>query len=293
MKTLKRLITELYSIKFWIAVIVVSILCFCANVEGESAPSDTVIYNLIFHGSKQNFMDMGEMYSSYGVIMAFRNNYWFPIIVPMVAAIPYINRFSDEWLTGYYYMQIHRSKRISYAVESVFMAAFTGFLVMCAGILLFGIICSYFFPSYSSYRIEAEQSIIAAIYGPTQLARFFTFVKVLIHVGILGSITSVFSLIMLTIVHDCFLSLTLPMMLIYISTKICNYYSLFVRQQYADAPPVFVSMISLLIPSMYMNMEGVFRQWFGVPDILWHLYLLAFIGILTIIMICIVKRRDV
>lgn len=188
---------------------------------------------------------MGEMYSSYGVIMAFRNNYWFPIIVPIVAAILYINRFHDEWLTGYYYMRIHCSKRIFYAVENVFMAAFTGFLVMCTGILLFGMI------------------------------------------------TSVFSCIMLTIVRDCFLSLTLPMMLMYLCTKVCNYYTLFVRQHYADDPPLAVDMLRLLIPSMYMDMEWVFHQWFGVPDILWHVYLLAILGFLAVIMICIVKGRDV
>lgn len=293
MLIIKKIITELYSIKFWIAVIVISILCFCANVEGESATSDTVIYNLIFHCSKQDLIDMGEMYSSYGVIMAFRNNYWFPIIVPIVAAIPYINRFSDEWLTGYYYMRIHRSKRISYAVETVCMAALTGFLVMCAGILLFGIVCTYVFPSYSSYMLDAEESIVAAIYGQTHTVRLITFVKVLLHVGILGSIASVISLIMLTIVQDCFLSLTLPMMLVYLSTKICNYYSLFVRQQYADDPPVAINMVSLLIPSMYMDMEWVFHQWFGAPDVLWHVYLLTLIGILAVIMIYIVKRRNV
>ena len=236
---------------------------------------------------------MGEMYSSYGVIMKFRENHWFPIIVPMVAAIPYINRFSDEWLTGYYYMRVHRSKRSSYAVENVFMAAFTGFLVMCTGILLFGIVCMYVFPSYSSYALDADESIVTAIYGQTQAARLFSFVKVLLHVGILGSISSVFSCIMLTIVRDCFLSLTLPMMLVYLSTKVCNYYSLFVRQHYADQPPVAVNMLSLLIPSMYMDMEWVFHQWFGVPAILWHVYLLALIGILSGIMLYIVKRRDV
>lgn len=292
MHIIKKIITELYSIKFWIAVIVVSILCFCANVEGEAAASDTVIYNLILHCSRQELIEQGEMYSSYGVIMAFRNNYWFAIIVPMVAAIPYINRFSDEWLTGYYYMRLPRSKRKAYAVESVLTAACTGFLVMCIGILLFGGVCAYVFPSYGTYQLEAEDSIIAAIYGQTQPARILAFIKLLCHVGILGSITSVCSLILLTIVRDCFLSLTLPMMLIYLSTKVCNYYTLFVRQQYADNPPVSVHMISLLIPSMYMDMEWTFHQWFGVPDILWHIYLLSIIGILTIIMICIVKRRD-
>lgn len=293
MRVIKKIITELYSIKFWIAVIVISTLCFCANVEGESAASDTVIYNLIFRCSKQELIDMGEMYSSYGVIMAFRNNYWFPVIVPIVAAIPYINRFHDEWLTGYYYMRIHRSKRIFYALENVFMAAFTGFLVMCAGILLFGMVCTYVFPSYHSYIPDADESIIAVIYGQTQAARFFSFIKVLLHVGILGSITSVFSCIILTVVRDCFLSLTLPMMLMYLSTKVCNYYTLFVRQDYADEPPLAVNMLRLLIPSMYMDMEGVFHQWFGVPDILWHVYLLVLIGVLAVIMICIVKGRDV
>lgn len=236
---------------------------------------------------------MGEMYSAYGVMMAFRNNYWFPVIVPIVAAIPYINRFHDEWLSGYYYLRISRSKRIWYALEHVFLAAFTGFLVMCIGILLFGMVCSYIFPSYHSYRMTADESMIAAIYGKTQAARFWSFVKVLLHVGMLGSITSVFSCILLTIVRDCFLSLTLPMMLVYLSTKVCNYYTLFVREHYADEAPLPVNMLRLLIPSMYMDMEWVFHQWFGVPDMVWHGYLLAWIGVLSGIMIGIVKRRNV
>lgn len=288
----KKVITELYSVKFWMAAIIIAILCFCANVEGESASSDTDIYNLIFYCSGQDFIDMGEMYSAYSVIMAFRNNYWFPIIVPVVAAIPYMYRFSDEWLTGYYYMSLPRTKRISYAATTVVVAEVTGFLVMCIGILLFGIVCVYVFPSYSSYMLDADESIVAAMYGQTQMARLMTLVKVWLHAGLLGSIASIISLIFLTIIHDCFLSLTLPMMLVYLSTKVCNYYSLFVREKYADDPPAVVGMLSLLIPSMYMDMEWAFHQWFGVPDFLWHIYLLALAGFLAIIMVYIVKRRD-
>ncbi|MCD7825883.1 MAG: hypothetical protein LUH14_07985 [Clostridiaceae bacterium] len=292
-RIIKKIISELYSIKFWIAVIAISMLCFCANVEGETASSDTVIYHLILYCSRQELMDMGEMYSSYSVIMAFRNNYWFPIIVPIVAAVPYIHQFSDEWLTGYYYMRIPRSKRVSYAMEHALMAALTGFLVMCVGILLFGMVCVGIFPSYHSYLTHTDESMVAAIYGQTQAIRFISFIKVLLHVGLLGSIMSVFSCIVLTIIRDAFLSLTLPMMLVYLSTKVCNYYALFVRQQYADEPPLAVNMISLLIPSMYMNMEGVFHQWFGVPDFFWHAYLLLILGFLAVIMAAIVKRRDV
>ncbi len=290
----KKILTEMYAVKFWIAVAVIAILCLCANINGESASSDSAIYNLILHLSKHDMLSKGEMYSSYGVIMVFRSNYWFPIIVPIVAAIPYISRFANEWLTGYYYMRLPRSKRLSYALENVFVAAFTGFLVMCAGVLLFSVICTFAFPSYSSYSLSPEESIIAMLYGQTQAARLLKFIKVLVHVGLLGSIASVFSMILLTVVHDSFMALTLPMMLIYLSTKAAGFYMKYLIRNYGfDTPPLGANMISLLIPSLYADMESSFSTWFGVPDVLWHVYLLAIIAVMALIMICIVKRRNV
>jgi hypothetical protein len=290
---LKKILVEACSVKFWIAVMVIAILCFCANVEGEAAASDTIVYHLLLHASRQDCIAKGELYSAYGVIMAFRNNFWFPIVVPIVAAIPYIYHFSTEWLSGYYYIRLHRSKRISYALESVLMAAFTGFLVMCIGILLYGLACLFLFPSYGSYGLQPGESILAELYGQTPMARLFSFLKVLLHMGLLGSISSVFSLILLTVVRDCFLSLTFPMMLVYLSSNVCNYYLLFIREQYADNPPALVNTISLLIPYMYTSMENQFHQWFGISNVLWYFYLLAILGVLTMVMIHIVKRRDV
>lgn len=141
--------TSVCSMKFWIAATVIAVICFCAKVADPSGVSETAVYHLLPTQSKGDLLKLGEVYSSYHIAVSFRENFWFAVIVPMVAAIPYINQFSDEWLTGYYFMRMHRAgRRTSYAMEKVFSAALIGFVTVCVGVLLYTVIVMTRFPSY-------------------------------------------------------------------------------------------------------------------------------------------------
>ncbi|MCH5267863.1 MAG: hypothetical protein J1E62_05900 [Lachnospiraceae bacterium] len=285
-------ITAVCSMKFWIAVAVIAVICFCAKINDPFGISSTAVYRLLLEQSKEDLLKLGEEYSSYYVAVLFRGNFWFAVIVPMVAAIPYINQFSDEWLTGYYFMRMHRAgRRTFYAMEKVFSAALIGFVTVCVGVLLYTAIVMFAFPSYDSYHLEAGEGLIAMAFGKTPWRRFIYFIRALLHVGILGSIASVISLILVPLLQDCFLALTVPMMICYLSTHVENYYSMFLLQRYELNPPNAVNMLTLLIPSTYVDLENSFFMWFGISHYFWFAYLLGLLGVLSVIMICIVKKR--
>lgn len=286
--------SALCSFRFWVAVLVVFFLCLCSNTMGVGAGrEETVVWNMLLHDTQEGLYSQGEEYSAYYVIMSFRNMEWFAVLLPLVAAFPFLHNFADEWLTGNYYMGIARQGRRHYALVKMFAAAITGCLVICSGVLMYVAVVTLKFPSYESFHLMEDESTVAFLYGAGKSQRLLAFIKSLLHVGMLGGISSMVALLLVTACKDRFFALTIPMMAAYLSTKAANYYLLFVRNTYGwETPPLKVELMELLIPSMYLNLEQSFRYWFGISDFFWYGYLLLIMLLLTIVMCCIAERRN-
>lgn len=284
----------LCSSRFWMAVLVVFFLCLCSNTMGaEAVREDTVVWNMLLHDTREGLYDRGEEYCAYYVIMSFRNMEWFAVLLPLTAAFPFLHNFADEWLTGSYYMCMARQERRHYALVKMSAAAITGCLTMCFGVLLYAAVVTLKFPSYESFHLMKDESMIAFLYGEGILQRLLAFMKSLLHVGMLGGISSLAALLLVTACKDRFFALTIPMMAAYLSTKAANYYLLFVRSTYEwETPPLKIQLLELLIPSMYLNLEQSFRYWFGIPDVFWYGYLLLVMIMLTLVMCRIAERRN-
>ena len=235
---------------------------------------------------------MNEFASLEAVLSGFRDMMWFPVALPLIAALPCVSDFYESWFGGSYYMLLSRKSRFRYAVDVLIKAALTSFFSVFAGCLLYAFMAGLKFPLLSSMPIASFESyLLYETDGTVFLKALFS----VLHTSYVTSVLSVFSLILVLLLKDPFFAVSIPVLLEYLSIKVNEILGIYIYKNYMlshmDVPAKVLG-FSLLLPSEHLTMDQVFYYNFSLPYFIYFLGMLALMLLLCVIFIILVKRRN-
>lgn len=252
---------------FWLSVGIFVILC----LSGTAVTIGNQDYSMM-----EVMMDR-ELYSlcasspvscDFIVAYGFDASQWFVVILPVLSVLPVLYVY-DMFSTKLKKNILIRTSLRSYSAGCFLSAFITGMLVAFLGIALYVTIAYIYLPDFS----DVADEYMMEVFGKTGLLRFATIMKKASNSIVISGIFAVFGLLIYHLVHDKFLTVTLPMMLLYLSEK---GYILYTRWLYSNMN--FESMqgkkadyFGLLFPSnctsqffMWENETGTSYGWFFV-----------------------------
>lgn len=217
-----QLKNKILSKKFWLAVLLYVLICLCSKMpvwDNNNQPS--LIY-MILNYSKEELFAFGESISSFNIIMCLRDFQWFCVVMPVIVSFVSIYDFNDEWFGNIYCVSVTRTSKKEYVFKSILSAILTSICVCIIGISIFIGIVYILFPSIEEYGIEPNYSMVMTAYGVSSLDRLVTLLKMIANLTFVTVLVTELSLIILIYIRDCFFSLTIPMMIVYLGYKVIN-----------------------------------------------------------------------
>ena len=268
--------------KYLFCVLGTVLLCGFSGFQGNHLGTDEVSLYAWLHYSRQELLQMGELASDYFVMSCFTGMQWFVVILPVLAALPAVSDFAEQWFGGYYYSAISRTTRRKYAAKWMLKAAWQGFACVVAGILIYFILVYLKFPHYGEFGLEADNSMIAMAYGATAGKRLMVLVLKVFHIGLLAAIFSMSSVALTVLCKEGFFAISSLALVEYFSKKLGSAYEGLMIEQYynkgLDDVPLSCKLVRFLFPSNHLYYDQSFSVEFGIG---YWLYLI-FAGLLIV-----------
>ena len=273
------------------AAMLVTLLCLCCRFYGDAANPDILVIQAIFKYSREELIYMGETATSFQAAISFRDTIWFVVLFPVLAVFPWIHEFADQWNGGNYYLVVSRKTRMRYAVDHVVRGMLSAFFIIVTGVLIYVAIVYIKFPLY---RMENAEGTIAFVYGSTKIMRAANLCKAMIHTGILASVWSVLSMIVIVLLKNQFWAVSIPMLVGYSSDKLDNVYQYYLCLKYDyGVAPVRYQVIGMLFPSRHLFYDMTFSSAFGLSYGVYLILLFAFLILIVLVFVRLIKRRNV
>lgn len=253
---------------FSIALVV--ILCFSSKVL-TSDPNPPSFFELLY----KRVFKKGESLNYFSLLDQYDNNYWFYIVLPVILSFPAARHFYNEWFEGGYYFTISRcgmkkyifSKSISWAIVSAAL-----FLI---GIIVFALFLLFFFPNFSD----------TAELFPNGAARYFM-IKISNAVFVAAAYP-MFSILVLILIKEKFLSLSIPMIIQYLSARIGG--DLFMKSFVENN--LFDQKLAMLLPYYQTKQYLYFEDLFDAPISVWYaLFVIQYFCMIAVFYL-LTKRR--
>lgn len=225
------------------------------------AGRDYTILSMITDRGLYEKCRMDPINNSFLAGYAFDASKWYATLLPVITAIPALFVYDkiDASLKTYVLSRISRRK---YCLLQLMTAFLTGFSVVALGVALYYGIVSFLLPAYdmNSDILNA----MASYYGYSGSARFTTLAIKVSNSAVAGGLMAAFSLVLYHLVHDKFLVITIPMMIMYISDKL---YYLYDKQRFANAEnydDIAPAVASALFPSNISRMFSMMGSEYGI-----------------------------
>lgn len=149
-------------------------------------------------------------------VYGFDSMKWFAILLPVICALPVLHVYDSIDDNTRHFMLIRMSKT-KYCLIHFTAAFITGFAVVVCGITLYALITYAVLPSRSTVNAVGD---LTGYYGSTAWERFLSLAKKVSNTATAGGLMGCVVLIIYHLVRDRFLTVTTPMMLMYISDKL-------------------------------------------------------------------------
>ncbi|MBR6897380.1 MAG: hypothetical protein IKN24_04340 [Lachnospiraceae bacterium] len=198
--------------------------------------------------------------NSYLTVYGFDAMKWFAILLPVVCALPalYIYESIDDNTRNFLLIRMSKTR---YCLLQ-FMAAFvTGFSVVVCGVMLYALVAYALLPGFGESPLAGG---LAEYYGRTPWERFLFLARKVSDTAVAGGFMACFTLILYHVVHDRFLTITTPMMLMYISDKLYVLHDKKRFENYDIMTGPEPDRICFLFPSNIGNMHYMLQTECGV-----------------------------
>lgn len=270
------------------AILLMTGLCAFSKFHADISNQDITVLQAFLQYSREELTSLGEFAGAYRVAQAFRSSDWFIVFLPLLASLPRITDFAEQWLGGNYYLAISRGTRKRYALTVMRDAALSGFLCVSAGIILYYLFVYLKFPHDSMYMASAEGVAL----GMTSADRLWALAFPVLHTGLLAAVASMICTVLVVLIKDRFLAVSLPVLLEYISWKLSESHSFALMFQYENGAPVREHIVELFLPAAHLYYDYLFKNHFRI-GYWFYLVLMGGFGLtLFLFFACLVRRRN-
>lgn len=188
--------------------------------------------------------------NSYAVMLNFKSSPWFEVAAPVITSLPALAVFTQNAGDARRHILNRTSKR-AYSGGLFWCAYFSGFVIALIGVLLYGAVVFSTFPTASQYPNDSE--LIIALFGATESERFLNLFKKCVNCCVVSGCFPLLTLVVYGLIHDRFLSLTIPMTVQYVSLKLSIFYSAWLYSAESFYTNNGLNFIYLLFPSSCMQ----------------------------------------
>lgn len=249
----------LTSAAFYLAVLLFLLICFfgiSADVDGAERSA----YELFTDSKVYMKACKSVMNSSYLLLLQYDSMPWFSVVMPVVAAFPALAVFTRHY-GDFRIFVLSRVSKKGYSL-SLFLSSFlSGFFIALLGISVYAAVIYLRFPTVDSFGDEN----ILSIYGAAPWERFVPFFKRAVNCCVMCGVFPLLTVLICAVARDRFLSLTLPMMIQYLSVKLNLLYSLWLFSDEAFYSSGFFRFVQLLFPSNCMSYGSLLENGLGLP----------------------------
>jgi hypothetical protein len=286
------LIDQLLAWPFWAAMGAALMLSLCSQVTLPSG-TETSVFALLLSSlvTKQTIGTLGALQSAEYVLLNLADQQWFVVILPVIAGLPVVYAFYDEWFGGYYYLSISRQSRKSYWGAKVVSAGLSGGLAILGGICLYGLLLTLGLPSIQAVSDSGQYLELYGGYG----AMCGMIRSMIWNIVAISMLFPLVSLILVVLLREKFLPLTIPMMLQYLFNRLTDLYNGIQWQKYLLDGDIqqFTKNTALCnwFPSNQLTMYSVFSKQTGLPLVCYYLILLAVYLLMAGVLYGLMERR--
>lgn len=218
-----KLKNNIFSPYFIIAIISMVFMCFLAKIPSWSINGDPSILECTLNGNVALWKS-SRTYSAYEMFKAYDNFDWFPILLPLIAGFTSISYLFEEQNSNYIRFVVIRSTKSKNIFINMLCSGISGGFAVVTGVLIFGFIISFIYPNIDSYTYPLQESDISLYYlypDQTILNNRIYFITIkLIFLFLTSYLNASFTYLCLVIFRNKFISLTVPIVVNYITTKI-------------------------------------------------------------------------
>lgn len=262
----KLCLKYLLSPSLYIAIALFLLLCLfgaTANIKSES-------YSVLEVLTDRSLLDMAKSEfscNSYFVLKDFSGSLWFMVALPIISGFPAITVYSN-YCEPSRIMILSRTSRKSYSAAVIVSSFFCGAIISFAGILLFALLAYSLFPSITSFNADLLQSMNL----DSQLGRFTDIFPKVSNCVVVSGLLSVITVIIFCFIKDKFMSLSLPMMLMYVSVKLSMLYSSWIAEDPARYDNKVLEAVYVVFLSSAVDIHYYMQSCFNIPYILYFLF---------------------
>lgn len=284
---INNILGRVRSAGFWImAGLTVIILCI-APVGNMALDKEIPLYRAVFTLSDKDLLLAGEYMSSYNIVMSIHAYEWFVIISPVIFCFTAIRGLKEALFGGAYAYTVTRISKAKYVKIEFVSTIICTIMAVIAGFLIFTLAVYVKFPNLDRFNIPEEYSVVRRIYGLTGGARLLSYLKMLGNIIMVSILMAELSVLFLICFKDVFYALNIPMLIMYLGTKLLNLHLNLLRKKYG-----LMYSFRRLIPELFnpyyllVSMPEDFGRITGMGDI-W--YFSGFTIVLIILAFMIVK----
>lgn len=290
---LKNITGKLRSIDFWLMSILVVVVLAISPVGTLCLKSEIPLYKAAVTMSEKELILAGEYMSSYYIVMNAHCYEWFVIISPVVFCFTAVRSLRDSLFGGIYNYTVTRiSKKKNIKIEFISSIICTALTVL-VGMLVFTAVAYMFFPNLESISIPKEFSEVRKIYGITEGARLLSYIKMLGNVLMVSILMAELSMLFLVCFKDVFYALNVPLLILYLGSKLLNLHLNILRKKYGVMYSFRKLFPELMNPYyLFISMPEGFPAIAGVNDIWYFFGLAAGIVLLAILTIKVMGKYE-
>lgn len=268
------------SLSFYAAIILMMLLCLfgmSARVEDEyHSVIELLLNSELMDAAKSDFAC-----NSFYVINRFSGSPWYSVALPVITAFPALNIYISFSKPNCAFSLVRTSKT-TYSVANVITAFLSGAFICIIGVILYSAFVYMILPDITSFGVDYLNEIGL---GSVQ-ERIFMLLPGLLASAVVGGLSAVIVIILYLFLHDKFLSLSIPMMVMYVSLKLDILYSMWIASNPSYQEDKLLNAVYILFPSGAANIHGTL-QMLNFP---YYLYFI-FIGIVLFAFVCLFKGR--
>lgn len=218
--------------------------------------------------------------------------------MPFIAALPSVSAFCDERTSGFIRFETFRSSKRIHSVSKAVSAAITGAAVALISVIVFFTFIFLVFPSVTAYEgffdevnygslLQLFMSDISDI--STSNGRAVVLITYAVNTILACGFFSCFTMLVAAVCHNKFVSLSLPVIICYISSKFVDLIDIYPMYNGGKELP---SALYLFFMSTYSRIMFTLNARLGIPSSVFALFLVV-LSILIIWLFDYVMRRRI
>ncbi len=227
-----------------------------------------------------------QINSGYRIAYMFDSSKWFVILLPVLASIPVLNSY-DRINRSIKIFMLSRMNRKAYCRNMLAAAFVTGAAVVIIGVFLYSIVVNIVFANIKTDDPLVESYLLG--FGKDSWQRFIYLVKKISNHALAGGLYASTTLLIYHLVRDKFLTLTLPMVLMYISDKL---YMLYEKTLFEDITDIKPNKLFALFPSNITMCHYMFESEYGISYFWFFVFATCLLIVLALVYIKIFDKME-